>query len=122
MTKKVLRSAATLSAVAMMLVLAGVVFNGTLSAFSAPSSAMHDGRDSHRLFQQGRNIFRFDTFGDQAFWGGTLKLHQAIEGAELRRGRPRREPEDGAGARAQGGCGRDPTARRGHQGRQGRPR
>src|SRR5262249_21987010 len=27
---------------------------------------------------QGRNTFRFDTFGDEAFWGGTLQLHQAI--------------------------------------------
>ncbi len=32
---------------------------------------------------EGRNIFRYDTFGDQAFWGDTLKLHQAIEGANL---------------------------------------
>ncbi|HEX5422970.1 MAG TPA: hypothetical protein VFW94_05425 [Candidatus Acidoferrales bacterium] len=31
--------------------------------------------------QQGRQVFRFDTFGDQAFWGDTLKLHRAIEGA-----------------------------------------
>ncbi len=31
----------------------------------------------------GQQIFRFDTFGDQAFWGDTLKLHQAIEGAAL---------------------------------------
>jgi hypothetical protein len=31
----------------------------------------------------GQRIFRFDTFGDQAFWGDTLKLHQAIEGAAL---------------------------------------
>src|SRR2546425_4021689 len=31
--------------------------------------------------KNGRSIFRFDTFGDQAFWGDTLKLHQAIEGA-----------------------------------------
>src|SRR5215470_17908558 len=31
--------------------------------------------------EHGRQIFRFDTFGDQAFWGDTLKLHQAIEGA-----------------------------------------
>jgi hypothetical protein len=30
---------------------------------------------------KGRQIFRLDTFGDQAFWGDTLKLHQAIEGA-----------------------------------------
>ena len=33
--------------------------------------------------RQGENIFRFDTFGDQVFWGDTLKLHQAIEGAKL---------------------------------------
>jgi hypothetical protein len=33
--------------------------------------------------EQGRQTFRFDTFGDQAFWGDTLKLHQAIEGQKL---------------------------------------
>jgi len=33
--------------------------------------------------REGRHIFRFDTFGDQAFWGGALRLHQAIEGARL---------------------------------------
>src|SRR5438045_1651153 len=33
--------------------------------------------------KHGRRIFRFDTFGDQGFWGGTLKLHQAIEGARF---------------------------------------
>ncbi|HEY1250121.1 MAG TPA: hypothetical protein VGH97_02965 [Thermoanaerobaculia bacterium] len=31
--------------------------------------------------QQGRQTFRFDTFGDEAFWGDTLRLHEAIEGA-----------------------------------------
>jgi hypothetical protein len=31
----------------------------------------------------GRKTFRFDTFGDEAFWGGTLRLHEAIEGAGL---------------------------------------
>jgi hypothetical protein len=36
-----------------------------------------------RLAAQGRRFFRFDTFGDQAFWGDTLKLHQAIEGSKL---------------------------------------
>ncbi|HMB82896.1 MAG TPA: hypothetical protein VKI40_02485 [Terriglobales bacterium] len=29
--------------------------------------------------EQGEQIFRFDTFGDEAFWGDTLKLHQAID-------------------------------------------
>src|SRR4029079_5942359 len=29
---------------------------------------------------RGRQTFRFDTFGDEAFWGGTLRLHEAIAG------------------------------------------
>jgi hypothetical protein len=33
------------------------------------------------LIVEGRNTFRSDTFGDEDFWGGTLKLHQAIAGA-----------------------------------------
>jgi len=34
--------------------------------------------NSQRMVEQGRHIFRFDTFGDQTFWGGKLKLHQTI--------------------------------------------
>ena len=49
-----------------------------------------------RNFLQGRRTFRFDTFGDEAFWGDTLRLHQAIAGREARRRRAGREPEDGA--------------------------
>lgn len=33
--------------------------------------------------EAGRWIFRFDTFGDEAFWGGQLRLHEAIAGAAL---------------------------------------
>src|SRR4051794_26674591 len=33
--------------------------------------------------RKGRQIFRFDTFGDESFWGGALKLHQAIEGSRF---------------------------------------
>jgi mono/diheme cytochrome c family protein len=33
------------------------------------------------VIDQGRQIFRFDTFGDEAWWGDTLHLHQAIAGA-----------------------------------------
>jgi len=32
---------------------------------------------------RGRQVFRFDMFGDDAFWGGTLKLHEAVEGARF---------------------------------------
>lgn len=35
-----------------------------------------------QLVIQGRDVFRFDTFGDEAFWGGTLQLHTAIEGSK----------------------------------------
>src|SRR5262245_20565190 len=35
------------------------------------------------LFNRGRQTFRFDTFGDEHFWGDTLKLHQALEGARF---------------------------------------
>src|SRR5262245_13208852 len=34
--------------------------------------------NAQAMLEQGRKIFRFDTFGDEAFWGDTLKLHQAI--------------------------------------------
>jgi hypothetical protein len=33
------------------------------------------------LVSQGRRILRFDTFGDETFWGDMLNLHLAIEGA-----------------------------------------
>jgi hypothetical protein len=36
-----------------------------------------------QLVGQGRQMFRFDTFGDQAFWGDMLHLHLAIEGSGL---------------------------------------
>lgn len=35
------------------------------------------------LIEQGREIFRFDTFGDEVFWGDTLQLHRAIAGDAL---------------------------------------
>jgi hypothetical protein len=38
-------------------------------------------READALVRQGRRIFRFDDFGDHAFWGGALGLHRAIEGA-----------------------------------------
>jgi hypothetical protein len=39
--------------------------------------------NAQQMIEEGRRIFRFDTFGDEAFWGDTLKLHQAIAGAKL---------------------------------------
>lgn len=37
-------------------------------------------RNAQRLVDEGRQTFRYDTFGDEAFWGGALKLHTAVQG------------------------------------------
>ncbi len=39
--------------------------------------------NAKQLFTQGRNVFRFETFGDEIFWSDMLKLHQAIEGSQF---------------------------------------
>ena len=50
------------------------------------STASHDQgaqKKSSKTPQEGQQIFRFDTFGDEAFWGDTLQLHKAIAGEAL---------------------------------------
>src|SRR5689334_13271449 len=37
--------------------------------------------NANEFLADGRATFRFDTFGDEVFWGGALQLHQAIKGA-----------------------------------------
>ena len=37
-------------------------------------------RSAQAKFREGRRVFRNETFGDEAFWGGTIKLHRAIAG------------------------------------------
>ncbi len=75
--RKGLRFLAAVAVVMMFLLLVAVLLNGTVSAFS--SSRADVGGDA--LLRRGKQIFRFDTFGDQAFWGGALQLHKAIEGS-----------------------------------------
>jgi hypothetical protein len=38
---------------------------------------------AQQLLKQGKEIFRYDTFGDEAYWGDALRLHQAIAGEHL---------------------------------------
>ena len=51
-----------------------------VSAQANPADPIAD--DAMKMLQNGRHIFRFDTFGDEDFWGGQLNLHQAIAGAK----------------------------------------
>lgn len=49
------------------------------SHHGAASPAKH----AERLIAKGRQTFRYDTFGDEDFWGGKLQLHKTVEGAKL---------------------------------------
>jgi len=40
-------------------------------------------QNAQRMIEEGRRIFRYDTFGSEAFWGDQLKLQQAIVGQKL---------------------------------------
>ena len=54
---------------------------GTLSAQTA-GKAFDDAAGSYarQMLKDGRQIFRYDTFGSEAFWGDALQLHKAIAG------------------------------------------
>jgi len=53
-------------------------------AFAADEADSHSAeRNALRKVTEGRRIFRYETFGDQAFWGDALRLHQAIAGTNL---------------------------------------
>jgi hypothetical protein len=54
---------------------------GSQSVGVGPQSASAEAQQ--RLVDEGKQIFRFDTFGDEVFWGDTLKLHHAIEGSKF---------------------------------------
>jgi len=58
----------------------------SLSACSSSNNAPPPPADAVKtsaatLVDEGRQTFRFETFGDEAFWGDTLKIHQALEGS-----------------------------------------
>jgi mono/diheme cytochrome c family protein/cytochrome c553 len=76
---------AMITAGGLLLYVGVVIVTGTVSGVSASGSDPDEvnRNAAQQLFEKGREIFRFDTFGDEAFWGGTLQLHEAIKGARL---------------------------------------
>lgn len=60
-------------------------------------------QNAQQMLDEGERAFRFDTFGDEAFWGDTLKLHQAIAGAKNGGVGPGVSPEDRVERGTQGG-------------------
>jgi len=39
--------------------------------------------NAQQMFDEGRRIFRYDTFGDEVYWTDKLKLHNAIQGSKF---------------------------------------
>jgi hypothetical protein len=67
----------------LLLILAATVALVDTSAQSGtPNADDPISKNAAKMIADGRQIFRFDTFGDEAFWGDTLQLHKAIEGAK----------------------------------------
>lgn len=52
------------------------------SACNQSTEPKNDGRNrplDPQLVEQGKEIFRFDTFGDEVYWTDTLRMHEVIE-------------------------------------------
>ena len=84
--KKGLGRLAIIAGAALVVYVGAVLVTGTLGAVSAQQTRDPDEQNREqalRLFDRGKQIFRFDTFGDEAFWGDALQLHRAIEGEAL---------------------------------------
>jgi len=73
------------------LVLSVILFFGSLGAIyavgaSRPARSPGQVRgfdraileNADKMLAEGKHTFRFDTFGDEDFWGGTLRLHEAV--------------------------------------------
>jgi mono/diheme cytochrome c family protein len=71
----------------LILSLAAVGASGLLAAAIASAAPRQQGgfdaaiaHHAQAMLDEGRNTFRYDTFGSEAFWGDALELHKAIAG------------------------------------------
>lgn len=63
----------------------GALLGMSLFGSGLPAAANHNGSispesNARQLVEQGREIFRHDSFGSEDFWSGQLRLHEAIAG------------------------------------------
>jgi hypothetical protein len=60
-----------------------VAFAQAATVKARPRNAAFDSQiqqHAQALLDEGKQTFRYDTFGDEAFWGDALQLHKALEG------------------------------------------
>jgi hypothetical protein len=78
-----MRYRAALSVVALLTAIGLLVGSRTSADDQDKALSANDrliGVHAQQMIQEGRRIFRFDTFGSEAFWGDALQLHKAIAG------------------------------------------
>jgi hypothetical protein len=59
-----------------------------VAAQTTPEVVGYDDAVSHnaqQMLAEGKQTFRFDTFGSEAFWGDTLKLHETVAQQTLKK-------------------------------------
>jgi mono/diheme cytochrome c family protein len=61
-------------------VLASAICSGSALAQDGKAFDQQAGRYAADLLKDGKQTFRYDTFGSEDFWGGKVKLHQSLQG------------------------------------------
>ena len=59
----------------------GVIVAATVAALAACSNDSTGSSPPPAQIAQGKDIFRFETYGDETFWTDTLRMHEVIEHA-----------------------------------------
>src|ERR1051325_9408283 len=57
--------------------------NGQDDSRKLTESELQTDGNAQRMLDEGKQTFRFDTFGDEAFWTDALQLHRALAGEKL---------------------------------------
>ena len=57
--------------------------NGQDDSRKLTESELQTDGNAQRMLDEGKQTFRFDTFGDEAFWSDALQLHRALAGEKL---------------------------------------
>jgi hypothetical protein len=86
-TRRRMRIAGALAGALVLMMLVGtLLYVSGISTAQGPKRRTFDDvieRDHDRRFKKGRRVFRFATFGDQQYWGDTIRLHDSIQGKKF---------------------------------------
>jgi mono/diheme cytochrome c family protein len=75
------RNANVRSGVRSVAIAVAVLIGGALAFVVACNQTTGISADDPALIARGKDIFRFDTFGDETFWTDTLRMHEVIRSA-----------------------------------------